>query len=141
MTWRFRGKPTSVFIYTADATRPDEIPCTPPDIPGLPVYQHVGAAYLIAFYYKVWEDPLALYYAHQALNYQAVLACAFASSGGVCVNDNLYVCSDKEILVSLQPDSSTPCSWLLQAQIPSFPGAYPAQPGSESFAVAPNSGP
>ncbi|MDT7596082.1 MAG: triacylglycerol lipase [Pseudonocardiales bacterium] len=119
----------------------DEIPCSPPDIPGLPVYQHVGAAYLIAFYYKVWEDPLALYYAHQALNYQAVLACAFGSSGGLCINDNLYVCSDNETLVSLQPDSSTLCSWLLQAQTPSFPGAYPAQPGSESFAVAPNSGP
>jgi triacylglycerol lipase len=121
----------------------DIVPCSPPNIPLFPVYQHVGAAYLIAFYNKNadWVDPYALLYTHQALNYQAVLACAFGSSGGLCINDNLYVCSDNETLVSLQPDSSTLCSWLLQAQTPSFPGAYPAQPGSESFAVAPNSGP
>jgi hypothetical protein len=81
-------------------------------------------------------------YAHQALNYQAVLACAFASQGGVCINDNLLVPSDGETLVSLQPDPSTLCSWLLQAQATSTSAAVsPVQPASDSSAVVPSPGP
>jgi len=96
----------------------DIVPCSPPNFPLFPAYQHVGAAYLTAFYNKnaSWIDPYALLYAHQALNYQAVLACAFASPGGVCINDNLFVPSDGETLVSVQPDPSTLCSLAFQEQ-------------------------
>lgn len=122
----------------------DIVPCSPPNIPLFPVYQHVGAAYLIAFYNKNagWLDPYALLYAHQALNYQAVLACAFASQGGVCINDNLLVPSDGETLVSIQPDPSTLCSLFLQAQASSTAAVVsPGQPGSDSPPVLPNPGP
>jgi hypothetical protein len=120
----------------------DRVPCSPPDIiPGC-VYQHVGAAYLIAFYNTDWVTPYALLYNHQALNYQAVLACAFTSQGGVCLNDNLPVPSDGETLVSLQPDPLTLCSLLLQTQTPGIPAAVsPGRPGNDSSAVAPSSGP
>ncbi len=86
----------------------DIVPCTPPTEFG---YQHVGDAYLVAFYNKDagWLDPLAKLYDHQALNYQAVLACAFSSPGGVCNNDNLAVPTDAETLVSLEPDPSALC--------------------------------
>ncbi|MGB7796534.1 MAG: lipase family protein [Pseudonocardiaceae bacterium] len=120
----------------------DRVPCSPPDIPLFPVYQHVGAAYLIAFYNTDWATPYALLYNHQALNYQAVLTCAFASKGGVCINDKLFVPSDNETLVSLQPDPSTLCSLLLQAQTPGIPAAVsPGRPGSDGSAVAPSPGP
>jgi triacylglycerol lipase len=90
----------------------DIVPCSPPELAD---YQHVGDVYLVAFYNKDagWLDPLAKFYDHQALNYQAVLACAFRSPGGVCINDNLDVPTDAETLVSLKPDPSTLCSlWL-----------------------------
>jgi hypothetical protein len=49
----------------------------------------IGDAYLIAFYNKNagWLDPRAKFYDHQALNYQAALACAFASSDTHRVGD------------------------------------------------------
>lgn len=121
----------------------DMVPCSPPNLPLFPVYQHVGIAYLIAFYNKNagWLDPYALLYAHQALNYQAVLACAFASEGGMCINDNLLVPSDGETLVSLQPDPSTLCELFLQGQTPSTPAAVSPGPGREGSAVAPAPGP
>ena len=119
----------------------DRVPCSPPDIiPGC-VYQHVGAAYLIAFYNTDWVTPYALLYNHQALNYQAVLACAFTSHGGVCLNDNLPVPSDGETLVSIQPDPSTLCSLFFQTQASGTPAVVsPVEPGSDSPAVVPNSG-
>ena len=122
----------------------DIVPCSPPAIPLFPVYQHVGAAYLVAFYNKDagWLDPYALLYAHQALNYQAVLACAFASQGGACINDNLLVPSDGETLVSLQPDPSTLCSLFLQAQAAATTAVvFPGEPGSDGPAVIPSTGP
>lgn len=120
----------------------DLVPCSPPTT--FFDYQHVGDAYLVAFYNKTagWLDPYAKLYDHQALNYQAVLACAFASSGGVCINDNLLVPSDGETLVSFQPDPSTLCSLLLQEQMASTPAAVsPGQPGSDGSAVVPSLGP
>ncbi|MGH3768715.1 MAG: lipase family protein [Pseudonocardiaceae bacterium] len=122
----------------------DIVPCSPPNLPLFPVYQHVGAAYLVAFYNKDagWLDPYAKLYDHQALNYQAVLACAFASPGGVCLNDNLFVPSDGETLVSLQPDPSTLCSFFLAAQAAATSAALSAgRPGSGRSAVMPSSGP
>lgn len=90
----------------------DIVPCNPPSFWPFD-YQHVTDAYLVAFYDKNagYCDLDAKYYDHQALNYQAVLACAFGSPGGVCVNDALYVPADGETLVSLQPDPATLCSW------------------------------
>jgi hypothetical protein len=91
----------------------DIIPCTPPSLPGLFSYQHAGTAYLLAFYNKNagYIDPMAKYYDHQALNYQAVLTCAVQSPDGICVNDNLKVPTDAETLVSLKPDPTTLCQW------------------------------
>lgn len=91
----------------------DIVPCAPPELFG---YQHVGDAYLLAFYNadSGWLDPYAKFYDHQALNYQAVLACAFASPDGACINDALDVPTDAETLVSLRPDPTTVCSfWAL----------------------------
>lgn len=100
----------------------DIVPCSPP---ALFNYQHVGDAYLVAFYNKSagWLDPLAKLYDHQALNYQAVLACAFASPDGICINDNLAVPTDAETVVSLKPDASTLC-WFWSAT--QAPGSLPA---------------
>lgn len=66
----------------------------------------------LAFYNKNagYVDPMAKYYDHQALNYQAVLTCAFQSSDGICLNDN-KVPTDAETLVSLKPDPTTLCQW------------------------------
>ncbi|MGH9277778.1 MAG: lipase family protein [Acidimicrobiales bacterium] len=88
----------------------DIVPCTPPESLG---YQHAGDAYLMAFYNADagWLDPYAKLYDHQALNYQAVLACALASPGGVCVDDALPVPTDAETLVSSEPDPTTVCSF------------------------------
>lgn len=119
----------------------DIVPCSPPTLID---YQHVGDAYLIAFYNKDtgWLDPLAKFYDHQALNYQAVLACAFQSSGGVCVNGKLAVPTDVETLVSLKPDPSTLC-WPWSAV--QAPGSRPAvamdKPTSPDLPVAPSPGP
>jgi triacylglycerol lipase len=87
----------------------DLVPCGPPESWG---YQHAGQQYLLAFYNRDagWLDPRAKYYDHQALNYQAVLACAFASTDGVCVNDDLPVPTEAETLVSVRPDPATVCS-------------------------------
>ena len=117
----------------------DVVPCSPPTT--FFDYQHVGDAYLVAFYNKDagWLDPYAKLYDHQALNYQAVLACAFASQGGVCINDNLSVPSDSETLVSHRPDPSNLCSLFLQAQALSTPAVVtPGLLGSTSSAVAPS---
>lgn len=121
----------------------DMVPCSPPNLPLFPVYQHVGIAYLIAFYNKNagWLDPYALLYAHQALNYQAVLACAFGSEGTVCINDNLLVPGDGETLVSLQPEPSTLCELFLQGRTPSTAAAVSPGPGNDSATVAPTPGP
>lgn len=90
----------------------DIVPCNPPSFWPFD-YQHVTDAYLVAFYNKDagYLNPEAKYYDHQALNYQAVLGCAFASPENVCLDSALYVPADDETLVSLQPDPATLCSW------------------------------
>ncbi len=95
----------------------DIVPCNPPSFWPFD-YRHVTDAYLVAFYNKNagWLDPKAKYYDHQALNYQAVLACAFKSPNGVCVNAALPVPADGETLVSLPPDPQTLCSLWPQAR-------------------------
>ncbi|MGH3785080.1 MAG: lipase family protein [Pseudonocardiaceae bacterium] len=118
----------------------DIVPCSPPTITG---YQHVGDAYLVAFYNKTagWLDPLAKLYDHQALNYQAVLECAFQSPDGICVNDNLQVPTDAETLVSLKPDPSTLC-WFLAAQEQGARAAAAVdEPASVNQPVVPSQGP
>jgi hypothetical protein len=75
-----------------------------------------------------WLDPLAKFYDHQALNYQAVLACAFASSFGTCINDNPAVPTDAETVVSLKPDPSTLC-WF-------WPATIAAQAQAQAIAMA-----
>lgn len=85
----------------------DIVPCYPLESFG---YSHVGDAYLLAFYNASWLDVDPKFHDHQAFNYQAVMACAFESEGGVCINDKLEVRADSEILVSKKPDRTTLCS-------------------------------
>lgn len=89
----------------------DLVPCNPPSFWPFD-YAHVGDAYLVAFYdeHAGHLTPAAKYHAHQAVNYQAVLACAFGSPTGVCVDGALRVTADGETLVSLRPDPATLCS-------------------------------
>jgi len=117
----------------------DLVPCAPPELLD---YQHVGDAYLIAFYNKDagWVDPLAKYYDHQALNYQAVLACAFQSPQGICINNNLQVRTSAETLVSLKPDPSTLC-WFVSAAPARVPATAAAEPASVVPPVVPDRGP
>lgn len=92
----------------------DIVPCSPPQLFG---YQHVGDAYLLAFYNKNagWWNPEAKFYDHQAVNYQAVLSCAFSSPNGVCKNDHLVV--GEETLVSDVPDPKKLCTFWLETQV------------------------
>ncbi len=85
----------------------DVVPCLPGDILGLIDYQHVGAAYLIAFYGEGLEyfNPLAR---HSMLGYQAVLECAFSSPGGVCIKDGIEAGS--YTIDSIKPNPNTLCS-------------------------------
>jgi hypothetical protein len=100
----------------------DIVPCSPPQLFG---YQHVGDAYLIAFYNKNagWLNPEAKLYDHQAVNYQAVLSCAFSSLQGYCDTDNLVVAT--ETLVSRKPDPSTLCMYWPETQPPVAPVCIP----------------
>lgn len=91
----------------------DIVPGNPPELLD---YQHIGDAYLLAFYNKDagYLDPRAKLWDHQALNYQAVLSCASQSPTGICVNPGLPVDTDAETLVSIEPDPSTLC-WFMSA--------------------------
>lgn len=86
----------------------DIVPCYPTSWVG---FEHVGDAYLVAFYNAAsgWFDRNAKFYDHSAVNYRAVLECAFKSPGGVCINNALNVPTDAETLVSKEPDPSTLC--------------------------------
>lgn len=86
----------------------DIVPCGPSELLG---YQHVGEAFLLAFYTNSWIDPFGKYHDHQALNYQAVLNCAVRSSEQVCLDNSLSVPTDNETLTSIKPDPSTLCTW------------------------------
>jgi triacylglycerol lipase len=101
----------------------DIVPCSPPQLFG---YQHVGDAYLVAFYNKNagWLNPEAKLYDHQAVNYRGVLSCAFSSSQGYCDNDNLVV--GNETLVSRKPDPSTLCMFWPETQPPVAPVYIPS---------------
>lgn len=110
----------------------DIVPCSPPQLFG---YQHVGDAYLLAFYNKDagWLNPEAKLYDHQALNYQGVLSCAFSSSQGYCDNDNLVV--GTETLVSRKPDPSTLCMFWPETQPPVAPISIPSTVKQEATTV------
>ncbi len=75
----------------------DLIPCVPPEDVG---FHHVGEALLVAFYNKYWylNPTSAKYDDHSALNYQAVLNCAFAR-GGQCLSDALPSPVNKQTLM------------------------------------------
>lgn len=88
----------------------DRVPCAPLETMG---FQHVNDAFLIAFYKHGWLpiDLGLLVHNHASANYQAVLQCAAASPGKVCIQTSLPVPGESYTVTSEKADPGKVCSF------------------------------
>ena len=86
----------------------DRVPCVPLEAMG---YQHVNDAFLIAFYKHEWipVDLGLIVHNHAAANYQAVLQCAAASPGKVCIQTSLSVSGETYSITSERANPGDVC--------------------------------